>query len=318
MLFECCVKRIVVIILTLSLFACGGEKTDEITTNQTEPPANPTSTVVVQPSVDDTNNVPTTHQITDVNLNLAQFVADSTAWQFHNTKLLSHSSHYFDLDGNINAYIFTYFLKNDVEQGQSAVERMDIAEHLIATKQQLAAFTITDADRAKEYQALQTQLRDDERLLKQRDKYVTIVVSADTSEQPVLDRYFGLPRHEFKAELTKLRATAQGQQFDTQADVVFLGPFELYYSTAKSVAGKSTNAKVQNNVVATATSLITVNDASSADVAELRTKSAEKKAAKLATKQSLSSTAGNSKAVATLNPEWASMISVYTLQGGVK
>jgi hypothetical protein len=248
-------KRIVVVILTLSLFACGSEKTDEITINQTESTINPTSVVVVEPSVDVTNNIPISPQITDVNLNLAKFVADSTARQFHNTNLLSHASHYFDLDGNINAYVFTYFLKSDVERAQSAVERMNIAQHLIETKQQIAAFTITDAEQAKENQALQAQLREDERLLKQRDKYDTIVVSADTSEQPVLDRYLGLPRHEFKAELTKLRATEQGQQFDTQADVVFLGPIELYYSTAKSVAGKSTNAKTQNNVVATATSL---------------------------------------------------------------
>jgi hypothetical protein len=78
MLFKCCMKRIVVVILTLSLFACGSEKTDEITINQTEPTINPTSVVIVELSVDVTNNIKASPEVANVNFTSVKFVADST------------------------------------------------------------------------------------------------------------------------------------------------------------------------------------------------------------------------------------------------
>jgi len=202
---------------------------------------------------------------------LARFVADVKAHNYHKTKKLHSSDTYYDMNGEINAYVFTYVLPNNTrdkeKQPQQAVTvkvTPEVApESFLDRKQKLTTLRQQKVEQKEVIQA-RNELSQLEKQMRQRDRFVTIVISASLEKGPVLDRYFGLPHHIYKQGLIKAQATKQGRALPSQAKVIMLSPQELYFGLdeQKSVVSKSKSATSTDNKAKLTISLMSINNGS--------------------------------------------------------
>jgi hypothetical protein len=200
---------------------------------------------------------------------LARFVADVKAHNYHQTKKLHSSENYYDMDSEINAYVFTYILPNSANNKENKSQQsltVKVApevtpESFLEKKQKLKTLRQQHAD-AKEIAQARNELRKLEKQMRQRDRFVTIVISASLEKGPVLDRYFGLPHHVYKQGLIKAQATKRGRALPSQAKVIMLSPQELYFSLdeQKNVVSKSKSAENTDNKAKSSMSLMSINN----------------------------------------------------------
>ena len=200
---------------------------------------------------------------------LARFVADVKAHNYHQTKNLHSSDIYYDMNGEINAYVFTYTLPNNANDKENKPQQsvaIKVApevtpESFLEKKQQLTTFRQQQAD-PKEIAQIRNELRQLEKQMRQRDRFVTIVISASLEKGPVLDRYFGLPHHVYKQGLIKAQAIKQGRALPSQARVIMVSPQELYFSLdeQKNVMIKSKSASNNDSKAKSSMSLMSINN----------------------------------------------------------
>jgi hypothetical protein len=212
---------------------------------------------------------------------LAQFVADTKVHRYHKTKKLHSSDTYYDMSGDINAYVYTYLLPNNTsdkdskpQQGVALKETSAVTPEIatvvtsasfIEKKQQLTTLRQQQTG-GKEIAQARNELRQLEKQMRQHDRFVTIVISASLEKGPVLDRYFGLPHHIYKQELIKAKAGTQNFTIANQAKVVMVSPQELYFvsnsSITKNNQSKTTKNNIQSGIKGSSISVISINDGS--------------------------------------------------------
>ena len=167
-----------------------------------------------------------------VNQSLARFVADALISNDHKTKSLHYQSVYHNLSEAIEAYVFTYELPGI--ESLAPIETVN-PEEFLEKKERLVELRKSPSSRNEIVDAT-NELWELEKRLRQRNRYVTIIISATTKKKTVLDRYFGLPHHVYKRGITTLRMARDGRTFARDSKVYFLGPQEIYFSQAASQA----------------------------------------------------------------------------------
>lgn len=181
---------------------------------------------------------------------VARFAADSTANNYHQTKSLYKQSVYYGLNDELAAYVYTYTLNASKKSKQIVSDKATVkvdAQDFINTKEQLTILRkqppkphLGQKISQDELQLVEQKLRNLQKQMRQRDNYVTIVVSAKYTDAPILDRYFGLPHHEYKQGIMALRAQKQGKVLSKSLKVIFVNPQELYYAADDiSASGQS-------------------------------------------------------------------------------
>lgn len=208
----------------------------------------------------------------NVEQGFARFVADVKAHNHHQTKKLHSSDIYYDVNDEINAYVYTYLLPNNTENKPQKTgglkETPEVAlgvtpESFLEKKQKLTALRQQQVS-PKEIAQARNELRKLEKQMRQRDRFVTIVISASLEKGPVLDRYFGLPHHIYKQGLIKAQATKQGRALPSQAKVIMVSPQELYFSLdeQQNVASKSKSVANTDSKGKSSISLMSINNGS--------------------------------------------------------
>jgi hypothetical protein len=207
----------------------------------------------------------------NVEQGLARFVADMKVQRYHQTKQLHNSDTYYDMNGEINAYVFTYVLPNNANNKNNQQPKFPevkvtpavSAEGFLEKKQKLAMLNQQQAD-GKEIAQARNELRQLEKQMRQRDRFVTIVISASLENGPVLDRYFGLPHHIYKQEIINAKAQQQNFAMAKQAKVIMVSPQELYFASDASVTNnnqnKATKSTIQSGTKGSSISVISIND----------------------------------------------------------
>ncbi len=138
-----------------------------------------------------TKTQPIINNNADVSEELASFVARKTAWNYHSTTAQAARDIYYNLDGSIAAYVYSYWLDN--KQKPLAIPALKVAE-LKQNKALLATLSPANST-LEEREAALAALRQTESELRHRDEAVTVVVSASLASPPILDRFFGIPHH---------------------------------------------------------------------------------------------------------------------------
>ena len=194
---------------------------------------------------------------------LASFVADKTAQNYHQTTALASNDLYYNLDGSIAAYVFSYWLDNKKKPLIISAVKVD------EVKQSKALFTSLSPQNSslEERESALSLLRQAENALRRRDKTVTVIISASFQSEPVLDRFFGIPHHLYKQPLYYGSSVASAALLKRQ--VLMLSVNELYFFTP-SVSAKTNVNKTITPSINNASSIHSVNTGLAADVSALQ------------------------------------------------
>ena len=197
---------------------------------------------------------------------LAAFVAEKTAQNYHQTSALASNDVYYNLDGSIAAYVFSYWLDNKKKPLTISAVKVD------EVKQNKALFTSLTPQNSslEERESALSLLRHAENTLRLRDETVTVIISASFQSEPVLDRFFGIPHHLYKQPLYFGSSVASAALLKRQ--VFMLSVNELYFFTP-SVSAKTNVSKTITPNINSASSIHSVNTGLAADVSALQLRS---------------------------------------------
>ena len=197
---------------------------------------------------------------------LASFVADKTAQNYHQTTALASNDVYYDLDGSIAAYVFSYWLDNKEKPLTISAVKIDEVKQ---NKAQFISLTPQNSSLEERESAL-SLLRQAENALRIRDETVTVIISASFQSEPVLDRFFGIPHHLYKQPLYFGSSVASAALLKRQ--VFMLSVNELYFFTPSVSANTNANKTVTPSI-SSASSIHSVNTGLAADVSALQLRS---------------------------------------------
>ena len=208
-----------------------------------------------------------THAIINSNVEvseeLASFVAGKTAWNYHRTTAQASSDVYYNTDGSIAAYVYSYWLDN--VKKPLGISLQTVAE-LKQDKALLATLSPANSS-LEEREAALANLRQTENELRYRDEAVTVIVSASLASPPILDRFFGIPHHIYKEPLYYHSNGVKTAASDKQ--VLMLSVNELYFfSLPAQPKTRAASSVVQP--LNSGTSLLSVNSGLQADVGALQ------------------------------------------------
>ena len=197
---------------------------------------------------------------------LASFVADKTAQNYHQTTALASNDLYYNLDGSVAAYVFSYWLDNKKKPLAISAAKVD------EVKQNKTLFTALTPQNSslEERESALSLLRQAENELRLRDETVTVIISASFQSEPVLDRFFGIPHHLYKQPLYFGSSVASAALLKRQ--VLMLSVNELYFFTP-SVSAKTNANKTVTPSINSASSIHSVNTGLAADVSALQLRS---------------------------------------------
>ena len=222
-----------------------------------------------------------THEIiaeSNVSEALAAFVANKTAWNYHQTSALASNDVYYNLDGSIAAYVYSYWLDN--KQKPLAIPALKVAE-LKQNKALLATLSPANSTLEERETALAV-LRQTESELRHRDEAVTVIVSASLASPPILDRFFGIPHHIYKERLyyhsNGVKTVASAKQ------VLMVSVNELYFFSLPAQP-KTHTASTVVQPLDRGTPLLSVNTGLQADVGALQVQANSQQQHSVAAKQ---------------------------------
>ena len=199
----------------------------------------------------------------EVSEELASFVAGKTAWNYHRTTAQATRDVYYNIDGSIAAYVYSYWLDN--KQKPLAIPALKVAE-LKQNKALLATLSPANST-LEEREAALANLRQTENELRHRDEAVTVIVSASLASPPILDRFFGIPHHIYKERLYYHSNGVKTVASDKQ--VLMVSVNELYFFSLPAQPKTQTAASVVQPLDR-GTPLLSVNTGLQADVGALQ------------------------------------------------
>ena len=234
---------------------------------------------------------------------LARFVADTTAWNYHNTKTLMVKDVYYDLDGAPVAYVFAYSLDGTKKPLTITTEQIEnFKQQKVEVALHQSVQTQTEAQEKEEAVA---ELKALERNLRFRDDLVTIIVSASPGTKPVLDRFFGIPHHVYKEKLY-LKSTSSSAN-KAEYNVVMVSPKELYFAPLVTDEVQDKGSAISTGIakaISNANQLISVNSGDAVSINVIREAIAKEK----------SNTQGGNGST-DINSQWEMYIGIFDAKG---